>query len=142
MQLVIGGAFSGKRKIVKSNNGPCSWVSAYVGDSVGDWEAKWENGSTLVMEGWEKWIASELQNGENNDEIRRGFRTILKTLLKEEENRKNKIVLIMLEVGKGIVPLQKDERRLRDLTGWIAQDAASVSDEVIFVWNGLAKRVK
>ncbi|WP_423798106.1 bifunctional adenosylcobinamide kinase/adenosylcobinamide-phosphate guanylyltransferase [Neobacillus sp. SAB-20_R2A] len=142
MQLVIGGAFSGKRKVVKANHRTCSWVSAYEGDMVGDWEAKWENGSTLVMEGWEKWIASELQNGENNDEIRWGFRTILKTLLQEEENRKNKIVLIMLEVGKGIVPLQKDERRLRDLAGWIAQDAASVSDEVDFVWNGLVKRVK
>ncbi|MFC4799355.1 bifunctional adenosylcobinamide kinase/adenosylcobinamide-phosphate guanylyltransferase [Neobacillus sp. GCM10023253] len=142
MQLVIGGAFSGKRNVVKANNGPCSWVSAYEGDSVGDWEAKWENGSTLVMEGWEKWIESELQNRENNDEIRREFKTIFKTLLQEERNRKNKIVLIMLEVGKGIVPLQKDERRLRDLAGWIAQDAASVSDDVDFVWNGLVKRVK
>ncbi|MBS4215101.1 MULTISPECIES: bifunctional adenosylcobinamide kinase/adenosylcobinamide-phosphate guanylyltransferase [Neobacillus] len=142
MQLVIGGAFSGKRKVVKANNGTFSWVSAYEGDRVGDWEAKWENGSTLVMEGWEKWIASELQNDENNDEIRRGFKTIFKTLLKEEKNRNNRIVLIMLEVGKGIVPLHKDERRLRDLAGWIAQDAVSVSDEVDFVWNGLSKRLK
>ncbi|MBU8919256.1 bifunctional adenosylcobinamide kinase/adenosylcobinamide-phosphate guanylyltransferase [Bacillus sp. FJAT-29953] len=142
MQLVIGGAFSGKRKVVKANHGTSSWVSAYEGDMVGDWETKWENGSTLVMEGWEKWIASELQNGENDDEIRRGFITIFKTLLKEEKNRNNRIVLIMLEVGKGIVPLHKDERRLRDLAGWIAQDAVSVSDEVDFVWNGLSKRLK
>lgn len=142
MQLVIGGAFSGKRKVVKRRNETCSWVSAYEGDRIVDWITKWEKGSTLVMEGWEKWIAAELKDREHNDEIRNQFNTLFQSLLKEEQNRNEKIVLIMLEVGKGIVPLQKDDRRLRDLAGWIAQDAAHFSTEVDLVWNGLSKRLK
>ena len=51
MQLVIGGAFSGKRKVVKETNGACSWVSAYQGDRIEDWESHWLHGTTLVIEG-------------------------------------------------------------------------------------------
>jgi adenosylcobinamide kinase/adenosylcobinamide-phosphate guanylyltransferase len=142
MQLVIGGAFSGKRKVVTGRNGICSWVSAYEGDRVEDWETKWVKGTTLVIEGWEKWIASRLKNSENNDYIRIEFKALFQTLLEEEQKRNNKIVLIMLEIGKGIVPLQKDDRSLRDIAGWIAQDAAHLSDKVDYVWNGLSRRLK
>ncbi|MFT4415025.1 bifunctional adenosylcobinamide kinase/adenosylcobinamide-phosphate guanylyltransferase [Fredinandcohnia humi] len=142
MQLIIGGAFSGKRKIVKGKYETCSWISAYNGDSIMDWKTKWEHGTTLVMEGWEKWIAAELPNSENNDDIRRNFNSLFMEFLAQEHKRKNHIVLIMLEVGKGIVPLYKDDRRLRDLMGWVSQDAARLSMEVEFVWNGLSKRVK
>ena len=142
MQLVIGGAFSGKRKLVKENNRPYSWISAYEGDRIGDWETKWLADTTLVMEGWEKWITSALNASECNDEIRHGFKTLLQGLLEEEKKRNHKLVLVMLEVGKGIVPLHKEDRRLRDLAGWIAQDAAKLSDEVHVVWNGLSKRLK
>ncbi len=142
MQLVIGGAFSGKRKIVKESNGQCSLVSAYEGDMAGDWQTKWLSDTTLVMEGWEKWIVSELKNSKSNDEIRSKFKALFKALLEQEEKRNNKLVLIMLVVGKGIVPIHEDDRRLRDLAGWIAQDAAHLSNRVDVVWNGLSKRVK
>ncbi|MFJ5714679.1 bifunctional adenosylcobinamide kinase/adenosylcobinamide-phosphate guanylyltransferase [Neobacillus sp. NPDC093127] len=142
MQLVIGGAFSGKRKIVKDTIGTCSWVSAYQEDRIEDWETRWLHGTTLVIEGWEKWIADELTTSENNDDIRSVYNALFQTLFEEEQRRKNKIVLIMLEMGKGIVPLQKKDRRLRDIAGWIAQDAAQLSDQVDYVWNGLARRLK
>lgn len=107
MQLVIGGAFSGKRKIVKETNVLCSWVSAYQGDRLEDWETHWLHGTTLVIEGWEKWIADELTTSENNDDIRSVYKVLFQTLLEEEQRRKSKIVLIILEMGKGIVPLQR-----------------------------------
>lgn len=142
MQLVIGGAFSGKRKVVKGKIGVCSWLSAYQGDRIEEWESHWLHGTTLVIEGWEKWIATELTTSENNDDIRRVYKALFQTLLKEEQRRKNIIVLIMLEMGKGIVPLEKKDRRLRDIAGWIAQDAAQLSDQVDYVWNGLSRSLK
>ena len=142
MQLVIGGAFSGKRKIVKERNRTCSWVSAYEGDMVEDWETKWLEGTTLVIEGWEQWIASRLKKSEINDDIRKEFKALFQTLIEEEKKRNNRIVLIMLDIGKGIVPIEKDDRRLRDIAGWIAQDAAHLSDQVDYVWNGLSRRLK
>lgn len=142
MQLVIGGAFSGKRKIVKGRIRTYSWVSAYEGDIVEDWETKWVEGTTLVIEGFEQWIASRLKKNEVNDDIRKEFNALFHTLIEEEENRNSNIVLIMLDIGKGIVPIEKDVRRLRDIAGWIGQDAAHLSDRVDYVWNGLSKRIK
>jgi adenosylcobinamide kinase/adenosylcobinamide-phosphate guanylyltransferase len=142
MQLVIGGAFSGKRKIVRERNPKCNWLSAYNCDRVSEWEASWEKGSSLVLEGWERWVADELEKNENSHEIRKSLQSFFQLLKEEERKRENEIVLIMLEIGRGIVPLQKDERTLRDLAGWIAQDAAQVADEVHYVWNGLAKKMK
>ncbi|MFC2949165.1 bifunctional adenosylcobinamide kinase/adenosylcobinamide-phosphate guanylyltransferase [Virgibacillus sediminis] len=142
MQLFIGGAFSGKRKIVRKQKEQCSWVSAYDGDAVFDWETNWVKGTTLVMEGWEKWIMAELKINVNNDEIRKKFNTLFQNLLKEEQRRNNEAILVMLEVGKGIVPLEKNDRRLRDLAGWIGQDATVMANKVNYVWNGLAKRLK
>ncbi len=142
MQLVIGGAFSGKSKIVRERNPKCNWLSAYNRDALSEWEARWEKDSTLVLEGWENWVADELEQKENSHEIRRSMQSFFQLLKEEERKRANEIVLIMVEVGRGIVPLHKDERMLRDLAGWIAQDAAEVADEVHYVWNGLAKKLK
>lgn len=142
MQLVLGGAFAGKRKVVKEKHQVYSWVSSYNGEIVWDWELKWTNDTTLVLEGWENWISQELKQYKSNDEIRRKFRDLLHSLLDEEKKRNNQIILIMLDMGKGIVPLEKNERRLRDIAGWIAQDAAKLSEQVEYVWNGLSKNLK
>lgn len=142
MQLVIGGAFSGKRKVVRERNKHCSWVTSYEDASLLEWETKWEHGTTLVVEGWEKWIVAELPSSDKNDLIREQFKMILEAMRNEEKRRKDHIVLIMLEIGRGIVPLQKEERRLRDLAGWIAQDAAQLSEKVEIIWNGLTQRIK
>lgn len=141
MRIVIGGAFSGKRKIVKEMNRNLSWLSAYKGDVLSEWEERWTTESMLVIEGWEIWLANELRQKENGD-IRSYFQSVFKFLKEEEQKRDNDIVLIMLEVGRGIVPFQNDQRKLRDFAGWIAQDAANIADEVHYVWNGFSKRLK
>lgn len=76
---------------------------------------------------------------ESNVDIRKRLKALFMKLLKEEQTRNHKIVLIMLEVGKEIVPVDKNDKRLRDLMGWITQDTAQLSDEVEFVWNGFLR---
>lgn len=143
MQLVLGGAFAGKRKLVKERYKSFSWISAYEGNIVKDWETKWTKSTTLVLEGWENWILEEVKQQQKTDtDIREEYRILFQRLLEAEQNRGDTIVLIMLDIGKGIVPLQKDERRQRDLAGWIGQDAAQLSDHVEYVWNGLSRRLK
>ncbi|WP_078433954.1 bifunctional adenosylcobinamide kinase/adenosylcobinamide-phosphate guanylyltransferase [Metabacillus halosaccharovorans] len=142
MQLVLGGAFAGKRKIVKDKQQTFSWVSSYSDGVVWDWKSVWLTDTTLVLEGWEKWILQEIKNNDSNDQIRHKFKELFHCLLEEENKRNSDIVLIMLEMGKGIVPLEKEERRLRDIAGWIAQDAAKLSEQVEYVWNGLSKKIK
>lgn len=41
------------------------------------------------------------------------------------------------EIGYGIVPMARAERRLRDLNGWFNQEAAVAAERVWYVRHGL-----
>ncbi|MGD6830782.1 bifunctional adenosylcobinamide kinase/adenosylcobinamide-phosphate guanylyltransferase [Sutcliffiella halmapala] len=142
MQLVIGGAFAGKRNIVREKDKEFSWVSSYYNDLLSDWDKKWRGGTTLVLEGWERWIEDQMKKEAGDAVIRAEFSKFFQSFLEEERVRNDGIVLIMLEVGRGIVPIDKEERRFRDLAGWILQDAVKLAEEVQYVWHGIAKRLK
>lgn len=143
VQLIIGGAFSGKRNTVRAlHGGELSWISAYYEHNLIDWKSYWETDTALVLEGWEQWIMDAIQMDQDDDSIRRSFYSLLLELTEEEGKGDKGIVLIMLELGRGIVPVDKQERRLRDLAGWISQDAAKLADEVYYVWHGMHERLK
>ncbi|WP_404467957.1 bifunctional adenosylcobinamide kinase/adenosylcobinamide-phosphate guanylyltransferase [Sutcliffiella horikoshii] len=143
MQLIIGGAFSGKRSTVRTlHSEELSWVSAYDEHSMTDWKSQWESDTSLVLEGWEQWIMNALPLEQDDDSIRQFFYSFLLELKEEERKRGKGIVLIMLEMGRGIVPVEKQERRLRDLAGWFSQDAAKLADEVYYVWHGMNEQLK
>lgn len=134
MHLIIGGAYSGKRAYVKSKWPHAAWITAYSGDSFLDW--KEADDGRLVLEGFEQWMEKEDLTDINAIRLRyRGF-------LNELMVRKQETIIIMLEVGKGIVPVSENERRLRDVIGWIQQDAAAICTDVHSVWHGLVKKVK
>ncbi len=142
MQLVIGGAYSGKRNFVKQKKQSLCWISSYQGNHLDDWHQKWIPRTTLVLEGWEKWVALEIAKQEDDDTVREKFKVALKALKEEGLKRGEEIVLIMLETGRGIVPMTREDRRLRDLSGWLAQDAVEMSDEVFYIWHGIERRMK
>ncbi|WP_404457521.1 bifunctional adenosylcobinamide kinase/adenosylcobinamide-phosphate guanylyltransferase [Sutcliffiella horikoshii] len=143
MQLIIGGAFSGKRSTVRTlHSEELSWVSAYDEHSMTDWKSQWESDTSLVLEGWEQWIMNALPLEQDDDSIRQFFYSFLLESKEEERKRGKGIVLIMLEMGRGIVPVEKQERRLRDLAGWFSQDAAKLADEVYYVWHGMNEQLK
>ncbi|MGD6874715.1 bifunctional adenosylcobinamide kinase/adenosylcobinamide-phosphate guanylyltransferase [Sutcliffiella horikoshii] len=143
MQLFIGGAYSGKRKIVRAlHSGELNWVSSYYGHNFTDWKSYWERDTPIVLEGWEKWITKALLFDQKDDSIRQFFYSFLLELKEEERKTGNQVVIIMLEMGRGIVPVNKQERRLRDIAGWILQDAAKLADEVYYVWHGMNEKLK
>ncbi|MCM3595717.1 bifunctional adenosylcobinamide kinase/adenosylcobinamide-phosphate guanylyltransferase [Metabacillus idriensis] len=135
MHLIIGGAFSGKRAFVKSKWHDASWISAYDGYQMLQWKEDNSSKAPLVLEGFEQWIMED-----NNDafKIRENWRIYLKELAELERE----VIMIMLETGKGIVPISEKERRTRDLLGWIQQDAAALCKDVYHIWHGLAKKIK
>jgi adenosylcobinamide kinase/adenosylcobinamide-phosphate guanylyltransferase len=142
MQLVVGGAYAGKRKVVRQKVSRMSWISSYTGNSLGSWKSEWSYDTCLVLEGWERWIAEDLKQGMILDEVRLKYSSLLKTICAEEKRRKNNVLLIMLEMGRGIVPLNEEERKLRDVAGWLLQDASEQAEEVIYVWHGLTQTLK
>lgn len=52
------------------------------------------------------------------------------------------LILISNEVGMGIVPNNALARRFRDEAGWLNQQVAAASREVVFIVAGLARRLK
>lgn len=63
---------------------------------------------------------------------------MFREMLDGEASRNKQVILIMLEMGKGIVPKEAEDCQLRDLAGWIQQDAVSLSKEVHYVWHGVS----
>ncbi|MCG7599890.1 bifunctional adenosylcobinamide kinase/adenosylcobinamide-phosphate guanylyltransferase [Halomonas sp. McH1-25] len=142
MQCFIGGAYAGKRAAVRARFDNPVWLTAYAGDDLETWPQRAIPGTTLVVEGWERWLATALDETEDDDRLRRRFADTLAALARAEREHGLLVVLIVLEMGRGIVPLDAGERRLRDLAGWLAQDAASMAERVWYVWNGLVQGMR
>ena len=142
MQLFIGGAWAGKRRAVTERFVLPHWHSAYQGHALAEWPVAAASARCLVLEGWERWIAARLYNEADDDQLRQVLSGELDTLHAWEAGQGREVVLIMLEMGRGIVPLSPEKRRLRDLNGWLAQDAAARCEQVWYVRHGLCRSLK
>ncbi len=135
MRVVIGGTHAGKRDAVRAWGGAPCWLEAAslpeAPPPAGD----------LVVDGWAAWIAAQLAEEADNDRLRARLVRALETLLAAERRTGATITLILEEMGRGIVPMSRRQRRLRDLNGWLAQDAAARAEAVYYVWHGLVRRL-
>ena len=141
MQLFIGGACAGKRRAVTEQFASPYWHSAYQGHALAEWPAAAAT-RCLVLEGGERWIAARLAGEADDDKLRHDLTKELDILHAWEAGQGREVVLIMLEMGRGIVPLAPVKRRLRDLNGWLAQDAAARCERVWYVRHGLYRSLK
>lgn len=142
MQLVVGGAYSGKRKIVKQSCENIILHSAYNGDEFSKWQTSLKQNSTFIMEGWENWVEEQLISGKSIDEVKSFFIEEIDKLCEVEKSLQFPFYFIMLEMGRGIVPMLEKNRNIRDVCGWILQYAANKAEEVYYCWHGLARKIK
>lgn len=142
MQLVVGGAYSGKRKIVKQRCENIIWHSSYNGDEISTWQFSLKQNSAFVIEGWEKWVEEQLTNGTSIEEVKSYFIEEIDKLAEAEHTFQIPFYFIMLEMGRGIVPMLEKNRNIRDVCGWILQYAANKAEEVYYCWHGLAQKIK
>lgn len=140
MQLFIGGACAGKRDLVTARFPNAVW---YRVDSagLGGWESVWDRRSPMVITGWPGWLESALVDEPDDDRLRERLGVALEALVDAERDSHLEVVLILPEMGRGIVPMAAADRRLRDLAGWLAQDAAARAEAVWYVRHGLARRL-
>jgi len=144
MHFIIGGAFNGKRAWVK-NTYSCfennHWVSAYDGHSLPTNLIDFDGG-VVILEGVEIWL-KELTATFDADKCREIWANCLKewnTWENAAEHRK--LIVIGTDITKGIVPMEKENRRWRDVTGWAFQDIASKAEKVDVIWYGLNQTIK
>ncbi|SDL10479.1 adenosylcobinamide kinase /adenosylcobinamide-phosphate guanylyltransferase [Franzmannia pantelleriensis] len=139
MQLVIGGACAGKRGLVQRWYPHARWQAQEDAARQAILPAP---GETLVVSGWAGWIRAALAAAPGDDDaLRLALIERLDALRAAETESAAEVILIVEEMGRGIVPMGAERRRLRDLNGWLAQDAAARCERVWYVRHGLYRRL-
>jgi adenosylcobinamide kinase / adenosylcobinamide-phosphate guanylyltransferase len=141
LYFITGGAFNGKGRWVRNHfrlkNSDTEWVRLF-NESLEDIHPSMP---IIVLEGLEYAVRSALL--QECGDIRFSFINQMESLKKwEEENPNRKVIWIGSEIGKGIVPMDHTSREWRDMTGWVYQDLAEVSQRVWLVWYGMATSLK
>lgn len=147
MQVFIGGACAGKRDAVATRFPQARWARAgefVVNPSQARAQPQTQQtpGDALVVGGWldeiERRIERhELEHEADDDALRAALAFELDGLLALECQLGTEVIVILDEVGRGIVPMAPEARRLRDLAGWLAQDAVKRAEQVWYVRHGL-----
>ncbi|MBB3232647.1 bifunctional adenosylcobinamide kinase/adenosylcobinamide-phosphate guanylyltransferase [Halomonas stenophila] len=141
MQCFIGGACAGKRDTVAARFPAAVWLRAGEGGALTGWRDRLSPGRPLVITGWVDWLTEALRGEPDDDRLRGGLAAELAAMGEAERQTGGEIVLILPEMGRGIVPMAPEDRRLRDLAGWLAQDAAAQAAAVWYVRHGLVRRL-
>jgi adenosylcobinamide kinase/adenosylcobinamide-phosphate guanylyltransferase len=144
MHFITGGAFNGKRAWVKkaySVSGNVYWLSAYDEDPLPK-DVRDINQDLIIFEGIEIWLKGLTQGYDSNKCREIWNRCIDNWLIWEKAKQNRKLVVIGTDITKGVVPLEKENRLWRDVTGWAYQDIAAKSDNVDIIWYGLNQNIK
>ncbi|WP_433596309.1 bifunctional adenosylcobinamide kinase/adenosylcobinamide-phosphate guanylyltransferase [Lysinibacillus xylanilyticus] len=130
MHVFIGGAYNGKTDYV---------MKLLAGQNVelvdGDLPDGTPTCDVLVIRNIEKWLVT--QDLEDDEPLVRTILTRLKTL---EENCA--LYIIVTDMGRGVVPMEKQARLLRDTCGRFYQALFSEAEQVVRIWYGIGERIK
>ncbi|ARK30255.1 bifunctional adenosylcobinamide kinase/adenosylcobinamide-phosphate guanylyltransferase [Halalkalibacter krulwichiae] len=113
-----------------------TWVNSY--DELLASPVNTMNGTVIIYG-----IEAVIQSFMNDDDPRKSFYKWLDQWLNwEKETAQSKLVLIGVDVGKGVVPIEKEKRNYRDLVGWCYQDVVKEATRVDIIWYGLNQQLK
>lgn len=136
MKLVIGGAFQGKLSYAKKTWGM---------------EEGWIDGADCALEEIDRCrgiyhfheyirrvLLEQEDTGEALTEIERNAALFAEHLARENPD----ILIVSNELGYGVVPMDKFDRRYREMVGRVCTCIARQADEVVRVVCGIGARLK
>ncbi|MGE7945666.1 bifunctional adenosylcobinamide kinase/adenosylcobinamide-phosphate guanylyltransferase [Lysinibacillus sp. NPDC093688] len=130
MHVFIGGAYSGKTDYV---------MKLLAGQNVELMDGTLPDGTptsdVLVIKNIESWLVT--QDLEDDEPLVRTILTRLKTL---EENCT--LYIIVTDMGRGVVPMDKQARLLRDTCGRLYQALFAEAERVVRIWYGIGEQIK
>jgi adenosylcobinamide kinase/adenosylcobinamide-phosphate guanylyltransferase len=142
LHFITGGAFNGKRAWVKKKYGLTgSWLSAYQDTPLTE-DFNHLNSDLLILEGIEVWLKDLTKLYDSNSCREFWNHTIHNWLIWGKAESQRNLVVIGTDITKGIVPMEKENRLWRDVTGWVYQDLAAKADKVDVIWYGLNQTIK
>ena len=141
MQLFIGGACAGKRDAVAARFTTANGWRLDTDKPFSDSQKTLIADTPLVITGVLEWLSVALER-DDNDALRQQWQSDMAALCQRAEELNAPLIIIANEVGRGIVPMQPEQRRLRDLNGWFIQDSTAQAEQVWYVRHGLVMAVK
>lgn len=127
MHIYIGGAYNGKRAYVKKRlaSRESDWFEGNLPS-----ESEMRNDRMLVLAALEKWLAATvLSEQEAIDQV-----------MEVIGNRET--IVILTDIGRGIVPVDAGQRQLRDACGRLYQRLMEEAEEVTRIWYGVPQLLK
>jgi len=130
MHVFIGGAYNGKTAYVTQMLAEqhVAVMDGVLADVVPDCDA-------LLIKNLEQWLLT--QNLEDDDKL---IQQVLKRLQTFEETCS--LYIIVTDMGRGVVPMEKQARLLRDTCGRLYQALFAEAQQVERIWYGIAERIK
>lgn len=127
--LVTGGAFQGKTTYIREQ----LWKDSMELVEGENWEPERVSHSFAVNH-LERCIRRQLAEGKSQEEILEG-------LLQAAQGQED-VIWEIREIGCGIVPMEKEDRRWREVTGRIGCELVGRADQVYRVISGIGVRIK
>ncbi|MFY0517633.1 bifunctional adenosylcobinamide kinase/adenosylcobinamide-phosphate guanylyltransferase [Lysinibacillus sp. UGB7] len=130
MYVFIGGAYNGKTNYVMRK-----LEGQKVAVMDGELPEFAPSCDVLVLKNLETWLVT--QNLEEDDIVVAHLLTRLKIL---EENCT--LYIIVTDMGRGVVPMEKQARLLRDTCGRLYQALFTEAQRVVRIWYGIGEHIK
>ncbi|MFJ7666331.1 bifunctional adenosylcobinamide kinase/adenosylcobinamide-phosphate guanylyltransferase [Lysinibacillus sp. NPDC097195] len=130
MHVFIGGAYNGKNAYVTQllAEQDVAILDGILPDVVPDCDA-------LIIKNLEQWLITH--NLEDDEML---VQQILERLKTFEETCP--LYIIVTDMGRGVVPMEKQARLLRDTCGRLYQALFAQAQRVDRIWYGIAERIK
>jgi len=147
MHCYIGGACSGRRALIRQRYPQAGWTILAAGDGLIDLLTRrppLRAEAALVIDGWTAWLAALLADIADDEQARgiwQGLIDDIVGVISSTESSGLEVVLVLDEMGRGLVPMRASDRRLRDHNGWLVQAAVSASECAWLVRHGLCLRL-
>jgi len=136
MRVLIGGAHNGKRKYVNEilldriDGNPHFFEGEIPEKSL------FSNEDIIIIGNFEEIIKQSIHLDEEviaNDIFNK---------LMELENHAQQVICICTDITRGVVPILKEERKLRDTCGRLYQRLFSECDQIVRIWYGIPQVLK
>lgn len=130
MHVFIGGAYNGKTNYVMQ---ALAGRDLFVAD--GFLPETTPSCEVIVIKNLAQWLVT--QDLEEDEEV---IAHILRQLKALEEHCE--LAIIVTDMGRGVVPMDKQARLLRDTCGRLYQALFVEAERVVRIWYGLGKTIK
>lgn len=147
MHFVSGGSYNGKANWVKNYYQLASlsadeykWISAYKDVRLPECLLH-INANIIILEGIEQWTLQIAKENEVENSLQI-MQSIIDSWRKWQADHRKQLVVIGTDISKGIVPVDYNLRKWRDVTGFAYQYIIQRSSMVHRIWYGISQQLK